>query len=358
MTIGEWTTRVTRRPGPEWVRAEQELRDSRRAVPLWTLSSWAAATGQDTWLVSAHDPSGRCAAAIAVEVQGTRAIPGHRFMRARHLGSGCLDDAAAAALSAARDLASSEPRVLRLNLEWILRTAEEQRRASMMLTSLGFKRSETPRNYEDTLVIPLAPSEEELLASFSATTRRDLRGWAQRPVEMRGITDLRYSGRLNAISRETFQRTGGAWHPRSWGERIAVSAASPERSRLVGLFRAGRDDDEALLAFAWGCVHGEYAQYDDAGSTRVEDVKISMMYPLMWDLIRWAKRSGCTWFDMGGMVAEGSSATDPRAGISDFKRRFSKEPATVGMEWEFVPRPRRERIARALQRMMRGFRSP
>jgi hypothetical protein len=345
-----WTTRVTRQPGPEWERIDGELSEAGVATPLWALSSWAAATVRTVWLVSAHDASGRCGAAVAVEVQPTRAIPGHRFMRARHLGAGVLCEAGAAALAAVHELARSEPRVLRLSLEWILRTAEEQARASAMLASLGFTRCETPRNYVDTLVIGLDGSEEDLLASFSATTRRELRGWAQRPVEMRGITDTRYADRLNAISRETFARTGGAWHPRSWEERIAVSAAAPGRSRLVGLFRTGRDDDQALLAFAWGCIHGEFAQYDDAGSTRVEDIKVSMMYPLMWDLIRWARRSGCGWFDMGGMVAEGSS--DARAGISEFKRRFSKQAAAVGMEWDFVPRPRREGIARALQRAM------
>jgi hypothetical protein len=289
-------------------------------------------------------------------VDRTRSLPGHQLMRARHLGAGCLGDAGAALLGALRALARSEPRILRLNLEWILRSAEEQREATATLRDMGFVPTPHPRSYRDTLVIPLGGGEEELLAGFSATTRRDLRGWAQRPVEMRPITETRYAERLNAISQETFARTGGAWQPRRWTERIAVSAAASDRSRLVGLFRAGRDDDDALLAYAWGCVHGEYAQYDDAGSTRVDDIKVSMMYPLMWDLIRWAKASGCSWFDMGGVTAEGRAADDPRAGISEFKRRFSKEVASVGMEWEYEPHPARARVARTITTVIRSLR--
>jgi hypothetical protein len=354
VSISGFDVQVLRRVTPDWERAERELQESGIPAPLWTASSWARATATPTWLVSVHEPgSRRCVGALALEVERTRALPGHRLMRARHLGTGCLAEAGAALLAAVRDLSHSEPRVLRLSLEWILRTEEEQRSATTLLRTAAFVPTPHPRNYRETLVIPLGGTEEELLAGFSATTRRDLRGWAQRPVEMRPITDARYTDRLNLISRETFGRTGGAWRPRPWAERIALCAAVPDRSRLVGLFRAGRNDDEALLAYAWGCVHGAYAQYDDAGSTRVDDIKVSMMYPIMWDLIRWAKASGCAWFDLGGVTAEGRAADDPRAGISEFKRRFSKEVAAVGMEWEYEPHPARARLARGLARLVR-----
>ncbi len=254
-----------------------------------------------------------------------------------------------------REVAEREPRILRARIEVVLRTPDEHRVVGQRMRSAGFHEAAHMRNYRDTLIIPLKGTEEELLGSFSATTRRDLRGWSERPVEMRPITDPRYAARLNALARETFGRTGGAFAPRPWEARIALCGELPERSRLVGLFREGRDDPDALLAYAWGCAHGDHAHYDDAGSTRVDDIKVSMMYPLMWDLVRWAKAQGCAWFDMGGAVPA-EARDDPRVGISDFKRRFSKEMVAVGAEWEFEPHPTRARLARLVSSAARRLR--
>jgi hypothetical protein len=132
-------------------------------------------------------------------------------------------------------------------------------------------------------------------------------------------------------------------------QRIALCEQLPAKSRLVGLFRAGRDDPDALLSYAWGCAHGDHAHYDDAGSTRVDDIKVPMTSPLLWDLIQWAKRGRCRWFDMGGTLPEPASNDDPRAGIDRFKRRFSKEVTKVGAEWVLVPRPGRARLAASLR---------
>jgi hypothetical protein len=52
-------------------------------------------------------------------------------------------------------------------------------------------------------------------------------------------------------------------------------------------------------------------------------------------------------FDMGGAVPA-DARDDPRVGISDFKRRFSKEMVAVGAEWEFEPHPARAAVARWL----------
>jgi hypothetical protein len=272
-------------------------------------------------------------------------MPGHKLLRVLRAGAPLAGSAGEALIRGIRDVAQREPRVLRVNIEVVLRTPEEHALVASRMRAAGFREAARMRHYRDTLVIPLAGSEADLLASFSSTTRRDLRGWAERPVEMRPITDARYADRLNALARETFGRTGGAFAPRPWDARIALCRELPHVSRLVGLFRGGREDPDALLAYAWGCAHGDHAHYDDAGSTRVDDIKVSMMYPLMWDLIRWAKAQGCTWFDMGGAVPA-DARDDPRVGISDFKRRFSKEMVAVGAEWEFEPHPARAAVAR------------
>jgi hypothetical protein len=348
-------TRVTPQRDPNWEILERRVLAAGRPLSLPSRALWSSVHRHDARLVTAHDEAGNVQGALGLERAPTRALPGHFVLRAEHAGAILSGPAGAALISGVARLAREEARVLWVNVEVVLRTPEEHRVVAARMEGAGFRAAEHLRQYRDTLVIDLQGSEEDILASFSATTRRDLRGWADRPVEMRAIVDARYSDRLNQLARETFGRTGGQFIPRPWPERIALCRALPEASRLVGLFRAGRDDPDALLAYAWGCAHGDHAHYDDAGSTRVDDIKVSLMYPLMWDLVRWARQQGCTWFDMGGAVPA-EAKDDPRLGISDFKRRFSKEMVAVGAEWTYEPHPTRARIARGVQRTFRSIR--
>ncbi len=132
---------------------------------------------------------------------------------------------------------------------------------------------------------------------------------------------------------------------REWGSIIELGRVAPRLSRLVGLFRDGRSDPKSLLAFAWGCAHGEYAHYDAAGSTRPDDLRVPLAYALLWDLICWAKRGGAKWFDLGGITFGHRDSSDPLGGISDFKRYFSKQVVVVGQEWMLEPHWGTARIA-------------
>jgi hypothetical protein len=348
-------TRITRVGNPTWDAFERELLTAGMPLPLPSRRAWFRHHGGDARFVTVHQDDDAVLAGLAVQIGPTRALIGHRLMRVAHGGTALSGPRGDTLIKALRGLADTEPRILRLNVEAVLRTPNERTTVAARMLAAGFRAVQQIRHYRDTLIVDLDGSEEDIFSSFSATTRRELRRWAERPVEMRLITDARYAARLNDLARETFARTGGDWQPRPWEARIALCREVPEASRLVGLFRTGRDDDESLLAYAWGCAHGDHVHYDDAGSTRVEDFKVSLMYPLMWDLIRWAKAQGCAWFDLGGAVpAEATS--DPRLGISDFKRRFSKQLVTVGAEWEYAPHPRRAAFARLLSETAVRFR--
>jgi len=338
-------TRVTRAGDPEWDALESQILRARLPFPLPARAAWGRLHGTDARLVTAHESDGSVQGAVAVEVALTRALPAHRMLRALHSGSALVGLAGEALVIGLRTLADSEPRILQLNVELVLRTPEEHARAGELLRAAGFSRLEKIRHYPDTVVVDLAGSESEILASFSQTTRRVLRGWLNLPLELRPILDTRYVSRLNDLGRDTFARTGGDYHPRPWVARMALCATEPSASRLVGIFRTGRDDPESLLAFAWACSHGDHAHFDDAGSTRVSDFKVQLMTPLMWNLICWAKGHGCGWFDLGG-TTDPNDRSDPLTSISDFKRRFSKVVVSVGAEWVYEPHPARSTLVR------------
>jgi hypothetical protein len=250
-----------------------------------------------------------------------------------------------AVLARLREYAASSSRLIRVNLEFILRTNEQHAHIGSTLRKLGFQPESAPRHYQESLVIALNRSETDVLKSFSSTTRNELRQWPKRPVDLRPIQQAKYVNRLNDITEETWARTSGWYVPRTWAQRIALCNQLPSRARLVGLFRAERDDPDALLAYAWGCAHGDHAHYDDAGSTRVTDINVSLVSPLLWDLIVWAKDQRCEWFDMGGTLPDSAMQNDPRAGIDRFKRRFSKDVARIGSEWVLEPHPIRASLA-------------
>jgi lipid II:glycine glycyltransferase (peptidoglycan interpeptide bridge formation enzyme) len=78
--------------------------------------------------------------------------------------------------------------------------------------------------------------------------------------------------------------------------------------------------------------------YAAAASTRPEDIRIPLAFALTWDLIRWGKRVGATWFDFGGITGVTEGQNDPLKGISDFKRNFGNNVVSVGEEWVLEPR--------------------
>ena len=152
------------------------------------------------------------------------------------------------------------------------------------------------------------------------------------------ITHERYASRLEELRRETFARTGGGIQDENWETIIVLSRAHPELSRLVGLFREDVDDPSGLLAFAWSRRHTDHVDYAAAASTRPEDLRIPLTFALAWDLIRWGKRVGATWFDFGGITDVAEAQDDRLKGISDFKRNFSDNVILVGEEWVLEPR--------------------
>lgn len=344
-------TTIVRAPGVEWESVEAALDASGRPLPLPSRNAWASLMpGAEYWLVVASDQSGHPMAAFATERIRSRALPGHVIARVDRLGSSALTPGGIAALVALTELARADSRTLEVQIELALRTESAHAQAATVLQALGYRRRSTPRNYRETLVVDLVGTIDDVFAGLSTKTRRDIRQSEKQPVDVRLISDTRYAARLQLLAEETMARTGGIPVPRPWAERILLSNALPTKSRLVGLFRHGRDDDEALLAFAWGCAHGEFAHYDAAGSTRAADIKVSLNYPLLWDLVKWAHEHGAQWFDLGGVTTGTRESGDPLGGISDFKRWFSKTLVPIGEDWIFSPHPGRTAVATVIRR--------
>jgi lipid II:glycine glycyltransferase (peptidoglycan interpeptide bridge formation enzyme) len=199
-------------------------------------------------------------------------------------------------------------------------------------------------------VVDLTPEESALLAGFHYNARRRIRNVAKYPVKVSTAGSVSLAPRLKELADETHLRTGGELQQIDWVSLIRMSAEAPHLSRIAILERTDRDGPDAVLAFAWGCVHGRLAEYSESGSTRPDDMKVSTSYALMWDLISWARRNGAHLFDLGGVTEGSAKSDDPLGGISDFKRFFSQLEVEVGAQWLLEPHPARAAAARVISR--------
>jgi lipid II:glycine glycyltransferase (peptidoglycan interpeptide bridge formation enzyme) len=204
------------------------------------------------------------------------------------------------------------------------------------------------------LTLDLLHDEPAIFAGLHKTARKNLRHAQHSGLFVRTLTHPRYAERIGALEDESMARTGGTRRKIDWRSILELSGLHPQLSRISGLFLSERDDHpEALLAFGWGSMQGDHASYTAAGTTRLPHLKASLSYPLLWDLILWAKREGATWFDMGGVTL--GSAADPLKGISGFKRYFSRNLEEVSEEWTLEPHPKRTRLARLVSHGIHTF---
>lgn len=344
---------------PEWRDCEESLARNGTAVPLDHRRAWLELLPDASpFYVAVRDTArDRWCCGFPVQVARTRTLPGHRILRVTRFGAGDCDAGLEAAVRALRELARDNPRFVRLNVEVFCRSSERRAALWETFSALGFYEVERPRWYERTVVIDLAPKEDEILASFHKTGRQNVRAPAKKGLTVAAITDPAYAPRMQALSNESFARTGREAPRRDWAARLRFSASHPELYRIVGTLDPTLEGPDDLLAFTCGSCHGNYASYEDGASTRDVEGNVPLSYAPLWELVRWAKDVGCEWFDMGGIPrAKPEPESDPREGISRFKRYFTEEIAVVGGEWEFVPDRIRSRVSHLVSQALERLR--
>ncbi len=312
--------------------------------PLW----FAAHTGSEFLLhIPCADESGT--SSVAVQVHNSRILLGHHFLRVSRFGHGWDPREWEKAVQTLVEHANCDRHVLRLNLELFLRSSMQEMR--QILTRYGFTRVPA-RSYRYTLTLPITTDDETMLAARKSLRKR-LREAEKSGVSVVPLADAHYADRIAELQCIAMQRSKGTFRIPDWRTILCFSADHPELSCIVGMFpSADRTGPADLLGFAWGCMHGDHAEYRAAGTAEVpaELRNLSVSHPLLWHLIRWSRGNGATWFDMGGVTLQTGSA-DPLAGISAVKRVFSETVEEVGEEWMLEPHPWKSRAARTLSSM-------
>jgi hypothetical protein len=337
-----------------WLQTEQDLLDAGIRLPLFHRWPWAECSRKGTYrLVVVRDASNNILGAASVRIDPSRVLPGHKFVRVLQFGHALPETAWDPLIAAVKKAVQSDPRVLRLSIGVFSRNRRDD--IGSLLKKHGFKKLPQPHSYRYTLTLDLQPSEEEILAGLHKTARKNLREAEKAKLFVTPLTESIYADRIASLQREAMSRTGGNAEALDTDAVLELSRLHPHLSRVVGLFPSAVDlDPKNLLGFAWGCMHGDHAEYRAAGTVRLPDRNIAVSYPLLWELMIWARHEGAIWFDLGGVTLD-DSASDPLRGISNFKRYFSRNLEEVGEEWTLEPHPARARLATVLGHLARGI---
>ncbi|AFL89042.1 hypothetical protein Terro_2806 [Terriglobus roseus DSM 18391] len=337
---------ISTRVDDAWRAVEADTLRSGTLLPLWHRAAWAATQPQNSsFLVDVPTPTGP-KTSVVVQRDSSRSLPGHVLLRVQRFGHGWPTDTWESTIRQLSEIARSDKSVLRLNLEIFLRGDQESMRE--ILRAKGFVPA-PPRSYHHTLTLPVDQSDEVLLSTRKSLRKR-LRDGEKFGVVVRALTDTQFAGALTALQQKAMERSGGSFRIPDWPAILKFSVENPALSRVIGLFPSAEEvEAQNMLGFAWGCMHGDHAEYRAAGSAdlRPEHRSLSISHPLLWDLVRWTRDSGGTWFDMGGVtVSEGGD--DPLAGISATKRILSDTVEEVGEEWMLEPQVWKSRLAKSL----------
>jgi hypothetical protein len=332
-------------PGPEWKQIEDELLQSGIGLPLFQRLAWAHLGPQERYrLLTIRDDYGRVLGGVALQMDKSRVLVGHRYLRVTRFGEGMPREAWEPIVAALTKLVREEPKILRLSVRVFSREHHEE--IGKLLERHGFHKESHPTAYRNTLSIDLRRDDAAILAGLNKSARKNLRDADRSPLCVRLITEDRYVERITSLELMAIRRTQGTNSTLNWASVMKLSREHPNLSRVVGLFLSEKEKEpEALVGFAWGCMNGTSGEYRAGGTTHIPNLKVSISHRLVRDLILWSKRQGACWFDMGG-VTVGEPVTHPLHGVTVFKRHFTHNLAVVGDEWSLEPHPVRAEFVR------------
>jgi Acetyltransferase (GNAT) domain len=349
-----WRVVLVTGTGPQRQLCEEQMAATGVALPLVYRSALTPPEeAQNELMLAVLDGANCCRGGIALTQRHVKAFPGHYVLRLPYLGATLTDEQLTVTLPALVEYVQSNGRILRLQIELFSRSAEHRARMGAALSQLGCVRVPRQNGYERTLVIDLSPPLESIFAGLHRSARRNIREPAKRGYVIAPITDTVFAEHMEQLAVETMARTGGVHQTQPWAHLIRFSRENPSLSRMVGVFAPGASGPDSLLAYAWGRWNGDHVQYSHAASTRDVPARVACGYPLLWDLISWAKAQGAAWFDLGGVTSgHHEDGADPLGGISDFKRFFSEEVVNVSEEWVLAPHSWRSKLAQHIHRRL------
>lgn len=180
---------------------------------------------------------------------------------------------------------------------------------------LGFVFAPMHLHAENTWVLDITKSEEELLAGMRKSTRYLVKKSQIENLKIDISKDKKYASVLYSLQKETAKRHGFVGFPQKLFE-IEIEEFAKDDNAQVFICRKGKK----VLAVAIIVFYGDSAYYHFSGSTS-EFSKIPFSYFLQWEIIREAKKRGMKYYNFWG-IAPNDNPKHRFAGVTLFKTGF------------------------------------
>lgn len=200
---------------------------------------------------------------------------------------------------------------------------ERQTAVKRQLTEeIGFRKARYDLQFKTTMIVDLSPPEGELLARMKEKTRYNARLSGRKGVEIveddsREARDAFYEMMKVTAQRDNFfmrsyEYLQGVWEAMLEAGRLHLFFAQHEGERLAG-----------ILIYTFGRKYW-YA----VGASLDLKRKLMPTYGLQWEVMRWAKARGITYYDMVAIPNPDSlTEEDSMYGLYRFKVGFGGEIA-------------------------------
>lgn len=171
---------------------------------------------------------------------------------------------------------------------------------------------------ENTWILDVTPSEDQLLANMRKSTRYLIKKSLTQNLGLDVTDDPKSARILFKLQKETVKRHGFIGFPELLFKAEIESFA---RDKNVSVFTCKRG--EVPLACAIIIFYGDAAYYHFSAST-MKYPRIQASYFLQWEIIKEAKKRGMKYYNFWGIAPEGVSK-HRFAGVTLFKTGFGGE---------------------------------
>ncbi len=243
------------------------------------------------------------------------------------------------------------------NAGWVRIDLKDKNDLNLIKENIKQKIAKAPHDMQprEIFVIDITKNEEELLSEMSQKTRYNIKLAQKRGISLR--TTNKYENTNDILEfirlvKATAKRKGISFHAEDYYRKMFENL--PEN--MLKLYVA--EYNGKIIAANIVVFYRDTATYLH-GATDDEYRNVMAPYLLQWRAILDAKKTGCKFYDLGGVKTQNlkPAAHNPWAGITKFKLGFSPntKPLEFAGSYDIIVNPRVYLLYQVLQKVKELF---
>jgi lipid II:glycine glycyltransferase (peptidoglycan interpeptide bridge formation enzyme) len=199
---------------------------------------------------------------------------------------------------------------------------EQQAAVKAQLLALGFRKGRYDLQFKSTMLVNLTPAEDVLLGRMKDKTRYNIRLAGRKGVTVVEENSLAAREAFFRLFQVTAARDGFVLRPWTYYQAMWQQMYDAGRAHLFFAMHEGQRL-AGILIYTFGTKY-----WYMVGASGNEKRNLMPTYLLQWEVMRWAKRNGLTYYDMVAIPnPDRLNEQDPMYGLYRFKVGFGGEPA-------------------------------